>query len=215
MDAATVQAAQRTPEWFKAREGKLTASMFGQAAGLGPGSRQQLWRRFFGVEVFEGNEATDWGEKHEPVALSEYAKATATNPTLAGFIKHPHYDWMGGSPDFLVEQNGMGEIKCPFSQEIYPVIPDYYMAQMQGLMQITGRDWCDFVCWVPTQMSIRRVMRSNAYWDWLHVRLSDFWTWVAAQVEPVREKKQAIPSEVTAQVVVGDERLIRFTTKGK
>jgi hypothetical protein len=101
--------------------------------------------------------------------------------------------WLGGSPDFLVGGAGYGEVKCPYSQTLYPEIPPYYMAQIQGGMQITGRTYCDFVVWTPEVMSVTRVDRSEEYWDWLHLRLADFWCWVVAQVEPPREKKSQPP----------------------
>ena len=102
----------------------------------------------------------------------------------------------------------MGEIKCPFSQIIYPEIPPYYMAQMQGGMQIAQREYCEFVVWTPEKMSIRKVVRSNEYWDWLHLRLADFWTWVVAQVEPPREKKQPPPP---TESLILSERIINLT----
>jgi putative phage-type endonuclease len=182
---------QRTDAWFKDREGKLTASQFGQAAGLAPGSRQQLWRRIMGLETFTGNEATMWGETHEPVALDAYQNFQQILVEQVGFVPHQEYGWLGGSPDFLVGLEGVGEIKCPFSKEIPREIPAYYMAQVQGLMEITNRSWCDFVVWVPDAMRIWRVERSPEYWEWLHVQLADFWTWVVAQVEPPRQKKPA------------------------
>jgi len=188
-----MNAPQRSAEWFKEREGKLTASVFGQAAGLAPGSRQQLWRRLHKLETFEGNAATQWGEDNEPVALGAYEIAKQTKADLCGFVPHPEIDWLGGSPDFLIGLEGGGEIKCPMSKEIYPEIPAYYMAQVQGLMEITNRSWWDFVVWVPGQLSIRRVHRSKVYWDWLHVRLADFWCWYESGIEPPREKKQPTP----------------------
>ena len=188
-----MNAPQRTPEWFKEREGKLTGSAFGQAAGLAPGSRQQLWRRLMGLEVFEGNEATEWGNDHEDVAHEQYKIVTGVETELTGFVVHPNFKWLGCSPDLLVGDQGLGEIKCPFNQKIYEQIPPYYMAQMQGQLEITNREWCDFIVWTPQQMSIQRVWRSTQYWDWLHIRLADFWCWVQAKVEPPREKKPTLP----------------------
>lgn len=186
---------QRTEQWFKDREGKLTASAFGQAAGLGPGSRQQLWRRLMGMEVFEGNPATDWGEEHEDDAIATYQHfEQAESVELVGFMSHPTMDWLGCSPDFLVGTDGMGEVKCPVTQIVYPEIPVYYMAQMQGQMQVANRQWCDFVVWTPNELSIRRVARSDEFWDWMHLRMADFWTWVCARIEPPREKKHKPPS---------------------
>jgi putative phage-type endonuclease len=187
---------QRTDAWFKEREGKLTASNFGQAAGLAPGSRQQLWRRLMGLETFEGNDATRWGEEHEPVAIAAYELCEEIKVDLSGFIVHPEHDWLGGSPDFLIGLEGGGEIKCPYSKEIPAEIPPYYMAQAQGLMEITNREWWDFVYWTPEQMTIRRIARSREYWNWLHIRLADFWCWAVAQVEPPREKKQQPPTAI-------------------
>lgn len=184
---------QGTEQWFKDREGKLTASAFAQAAGLGPGSRQQLWRRLLKLEEFHGNSATDWGQEHESVALEAYSIATGTLPDLVGFVPHPTLDWLGGSPDLLVDADGMGEIKCPASQQLYPTIPVYYMAQMQGLLEVTDRKWCDFICWTPDRMSITRVFRNEDYWRWMHVRIAEFWTYVQAQIEPPRAKRPAPP----------------------
>ena len=185
---------QRTEAWFKEREGKLTASAFGQAAGIAPGSRQQLWRRMMGLETFDGNEATEWGELHEPEAIAKYSEETGSSVELVGFYTHPEHSWLGCSPDFLVGTDGLGEVKCPFSQKIYESIPVYYMAQMQGQMEITNREWCDFVVWTPEATSVTRIARSPEYWDWLHLKLADFWSWVVAKVEPPRAKKEKPPS---------------------
>ena len=195
---------QRSPEWFAEREGKLTASMFGQAAGLGPGSRQQLWRRLFKLEVFEGNEATQWGEKHEPVAAAEW-KLHFQNLQMrhTGFIRHPEHEWLGASPDILIEDDMLGEIKCPFNQQIYPAIPPYYMAQVQGQLEVANKRAAHFICWTPAAIQVWAVQRSHEYWDWLHLRLADFWTWVQAGIEPPREaraKPEEIPP-VTTQVI--------------
>ena len=190
---------QRSPEWYAERAGKLTASMFAQAVGIGIGSRQQAWRRHFGIEVFEGNPATQWGVDHEPDALAAYQKmqdvvSKSDRVALTGFHVHPLYPWLGASPDFLIGDKGLGEIKCPANQTLYEEIPPYYMAQIQGQMEVTDRFWCEFVCWTPTAMRIWRVARSPTYWDWLHVKLAEFWIYVAAQIEPPRMKRPAIPN---------------------
>lgn len=186
-----MSAPQKSPEWFEERKGKLTASTFGQAAGMGPGSRQQLWRRTMGLETFEGNPATQWGEENEENAVISYAKRTWPEPKIerVGFVIHPGHAWLGCSPDILINDDGIGEIKCPFTQKLYDEIPMYYMAQVQGQLEITNRQWAAFICWTPERMRVWRVERSSQYWDWLHLRLADFWTWVAAKIEPPREKK--------------------------
>ncbi len=193
---------QRTDAWFAEREGKLTASAFGQAIGIAPGSRQQLWRRLLKLETFEGNAATDYGTEHEADALAAYQRVTNAGVKLVGLIVHREHQWLACSPDGLVE-GGLIEIKCPFTQQIYDTIPPYYMAQIQGQMEITGRDWCDLICWTPTEMRIWTVKRSPAYWQWMHVKLADFWSYVQAEVEPPRQKKPSPPA--TDDLILADE----------
>ena len=188
---------QRTEAWFKDREGKLTGSAFGQAAGLGPGSRAQLWRRMMGMEpAFEGNAATEWGTDKEPVAVAAYEQHCGMSAQLVGFLTHREHDWLGCSPDFLVGEAGMGEIKCPFSQTLYDDIPAYYMAQVQGAMEVADKAYCDFVCWTPERMRVWRVARSEDYWRWLHMQLAEFWLYVQAAVEPPKLARRPKPPEV-------------------
>jgi putative phage-type endonuclease len=187
---------QRTDDWYKAREGKLTASMFAQAAGIGPGSRQQAWRRILGLEDVYENEAMSWGTENEPIAIEAYRARHLDEGQmveLVGFVPHPTLSWVGCSPDLLVGSKRLAEIKCPASKEIYPEIPPYYMAQMQGQLEVTDRDECDFVVWTPNKLSVRSVARSHDYWDWLHERLAEFWMYVAAGVEPPRSKRVTPP----------------------
>lgn len=193
---------QRTADWYAAREGKLTASMFAAAAGIGPGSRQQAWRRILGREDVYENEAMNWGTENEPVALSAYCdrfRLGEDGIELTGFVVHPEHEWLGCSPDLLIDSDGLGEIKCPASKKVYPDVPPYYMAQMQGQMEITDRAWCDFIVWTPTILSVRRVERCADYWAWMHERLAEFWMYVVAQTPPPRAKRATPPD--TAHLV--------------
>jgi hypothetical protein len=153
------------------------------------------WRRFFKLETFEGNEATDWGEAHEAEALREYKERyqPVNELSMSGFITHPDLPWLGCSPDVLVGTNCLGEVKCPFSQSLYPEIPPYYMAQMQGQMEITNRDFCDFIVWTPEQMSVQTVARSSEYWQWMYEKLAEFWIYIEAGIEPPRQKRPTPP----------------------
>ena len=192
-------AEQGTQAWLDERKGKLTASVFGQAAGLGPSSRQALWRRFMGIEEREFNEAfMAYGIEHEPIARSAYMQmGTHELCEQTGFVVHPEHEWLGASPDLLVGGEGLCEIKCPANKVIYEDIPTYYMAQMQGQMEVTDREWCDFAVWTPEKLSVRRVMRSVAYWRWLHLRLADFWVYVMAACEPPRMARRIKPPDMS------------------
>lgn len=140
--------------------------------------------------MFEGNEATAWGEANEPVALSAYVAATGETVEQVGFIQHPSIDWLGGSPDALTKDKVV-EIKCPFSQQAYEDFPPYYFAQCQGLMEVTGRDACDLAVWTPGLLRVFSIERSDPYWAWMYPKLAEFWAYVQAGVEPPRAKKSS------------------------
>jgi putative phage-type endonuclease len=204
---------QRTPEWDEARRGKMTCSRMAEAVGL-IGSRRRLWRELTGRErdkwaSADGRVRMQDGVNYEPLAIAQYEQWLGSPIVTTGFLMHPHLDWIGGSPDALVESTsthtrlpGGVEVKCPPTQ--YGRIPDYYMPQMQGLMEVTDRGWWDFVCWTPDVMVVSRVWRSFAYWEQLHTLLAEFWFYVEADIEPpvfARGTKPKITAAVTTRLL--------------
>jgi hypothetical protein len=100
-----------------------------------------------------------WGNEHEQHARAAYEKRTGQSVELSGFIGYGEY--FGGSPDGLVGDDGLIEIKCPYNSSVHAryllmrtpedlrkLRPEYY-AQMQGNMLVTGRKWADFVSYDP------------------------------------------------------------------
>ena len=160
---------QRSPEWFKARKGKLTGSNIGAALGVNPWKKpddliRQMVREYHGAEPeFVGNVATEYGTAHEPLALLDYEMETDNTVQECGFFVHPEFDWLGASPDGLVG-DAVLEIKVPygFRNEANPEFksladqPHYY-AQVQIEMACTGRQWCDFYQWAPNGDSLESV----------------------------------------------------------
>jgi putative phage-type endonuclease len=183
---------QRSPEWFRQREGKLTASQFGNAIGI-IGSRAELWRNITGRGKRWINEAAvKWGTTLEPIAIADYEQDRPFVVGREGFCLHPEIEWIGGSPDgilfdpprFKPRGNGLLEAKCPFSQELWEEPKDYYMPQVQGLMEIRDLDWCEFLCWTPFGKRIWFIERSKEYWEWMLPKLSEFWSYVEFDIEP-------------------------------
>ncbi|KAI7843281.1 hypothetical protein COHA_003113 [Chlorella ohadii] len=105
--AAAEGGEQRSAEWFKLRERRLTASAFSKALGLFSGDRHQLWEEKVGlVQPFAGNAATEWGTAAEPRALATYQAVTGQRIASCMFqVKHddPVHGWLGASPDGLIE----------------------------------------------------------------------------------------------------------------
>ena len=160
---------QRSQEWFEARKGRVTASMAGAILGLDPYRTaddvlRAMVREYHGAEPeFTGNIATRWGQTNEEVALMRYQNLTGNEVEKCGFIEYP--GWVGASPDGLVGDHGLVEIKCPFGIRNKPApVPfksiseqPHYYAQIQVQLHVTIRRWCDFFQWTPKGEQLQRV----------------------------------------------------------
>ena len=160
---------QQTPEWFAARRGRIPASVIGAIMGTAPYMTRddvirQMVREHFGAESeFEGNIATEYGNRNEEGARLEYEMETESTVTECGFYTgEPD---IGASPDGLLAHDGLLEIKCPFGKrkitdaaEFKPLAdqPHYY-AQIQMQLYVTGREWCHFFQWAMGATKLEHV----------------------------------------------------------
>lgn len=204
-DTLSMNTQQGTPAWFNARKGKVTASKFGAAAGICPyTSRAKCLRLTLGTEQWKGNnEACRWGTINEKNAVKDYMVRTGNVVTHKGFIDHPHYNWLGGSPDGLVGERGLIEVKCPFVNKVcHMKIPPVYYCQVNGLMEILDRDWCDYISWTPTEMKVYRVYRDRELFDYLLDRYGTFYAFMKRGCEKAprvtTEEKQAVLARIEA-----------------
>lgn len=155
---------QRTDDWFTARLGKVTASRIsdvvaktksGVSASRGNYMAQLIVERMTNKPTESySNSAMQWGTDTEPLARAAYEMATDTMVEEVGFVPHPHLEMCGASPDGLVGDDGLIEIKCPNTSThieflISGDIDNKYLLQMQWQMACTGRKWCDFVSFDP------------------------------------------------------------------
>ncbi|ENN93707.1 lambda exonuclease family protein [Bartonella bovis] len=156
---------QRTPEWFQARLGKVTASnidsIVDKTAKGSPTSKYENYKIKLITERLTGKTVSSyetpamrWGNEHEDRAIEEYSFIYDTPVSRCGFIPHPTIEMAGASPDGLIGDDGLVEVKCP--QETTHVrflrdskIKPEYILQMQFQMACTGRKWCDFVSFNP------------------------------------------------------------------
>lgn len=166
---------QGSDEWFSVRLGKITGS--GVSALLGKSTTngwtqtaytyayQLIAERLTGQsDSFKGNQYTEWGNLQESRARELYQYETFHTVDEVGFVEKD--DWCGCSPDGLVGDDGMIEIKCPASKKFVEIvhtktIPKEWIAQMQFNMWVCDREWCDFVMFDPRmeekQLFIRRI----------------------------------------------------------
>ena len=174
---------QGTDEWFAARIGKVTASRVadiiaktktGYSSSRDNYMAQLICERLTNQKA-DGftNAAMQWGTETEPLARLSYEVAQNVLVDEVGFVPHPRILMAGASPDGLVGDNGLLEIKCPNTAThidtlLSETVPGKYNTQMQFQMACTDREWCDFVSFdyrLPTelQLFVKRVPRDNVF----------------------------------------------------
>lgn len=161
---STLLIEQRSTEWHQIRLGKVTASRVadiisktksGYSTSRANYMAELIVERLTGKAAdYYQNAAMLWGTNTEPMARSAYEDHTGGLVEEVGFVPHPTIPMSGASPDGLVNEDGLVEIKCPnTSTHIDTVlgqeIPLKHIAQMQWQMACTGRDYCDFVSFDP------------------------------------------------------------------
>ncbi len=187
---------QGSPEWLAERAGRITASqmhvvMLPRERGeykTGPRKgqpRDQLKALADYAHQLAAERLTHkprkqvkapallWGTELEPVAVQAYQAYTGEIVTPCGFIAHPVHDFIGASPDFLVNEDGGGEVKCPESSEVHletllSGLPVEHIEQIQGGLWVTGRHWWDFISYHPDfppdlRLYVQRVTRDDEY----------------------------------------------------
>ena len=153
---------QGTPEWLAERAGKVTASMVSAVLAKPETAGYRDYQAQLVAEVLTGKpQGSDYTNAHmafgtemEPLARSAYEAETGFSVDEVGFCQHPTIERAGASPDGLVGDSGLVEIKCPkvathLAYLIAGVVPVGYRNQMMWQMACTGRDWCDFASFRP------------------------------------------------------------------
>ena len=193
---------QGSPEWRAARAGSLGASQIADAlartkSGWGS-SRANLLAQLV-CERLTGNPtdgftnaAMQWGTDWEPAAREAYGLLVGEFVEEIGLVKHETLAWTHASPDGLVGDDGLVEIKCPNSATHIATlrgeaIPDKYIKQMQWQMNLTGRQWCDFASFDPRlpdamQLHVQRVPRDDTLIGEIEAAVTEFLADVAATV---------------------------------
>lgn len=178
-----VEIEQGSEAWKKLRLGKLTASRVADATDLlksgKPGAKRTTYlgeliaERLTGlvVEKYQ-NELMRWGNEQEPQARALYEFYRGVDVELIAFVEHPTIAMAGASPDGLVGDNGLVEIKCPSTSThvdtlLAQEIPEEYVKQIDWQMACTGRRYCDFISYDPRlpphmSMFVKRRERDDA-----------------------------------------------------
>ncbi len=199
---------QRTDEWFAARLGRVTASRVadvvaktktGWGASRATYMGELIAERLTGVAAEKYvNAAMNWGTETEEQARAAYAFHKDAEVVEVGFIPHPRIVMSGASPDGMIGDDGLVELKCPNTSGhievlLWQTIPNKYLLQMQWQIACTERKWCDFVSFdprLPESMSlfVQRVPRDDKLITELEKHVADFLTELDAKIAQLSER---------------------------
>jgi hypothetical protein len=198
-----INCTQGSPEWFAARAGVITASMFDNACDFlkptkvdpdpfRPSQKNMDYAYKVAVERIFGQTTEDVyqtfemrrGSELEPMARIAYEDFTGNLAQESGIVLTDD-NLFGYSTDGLVDDDGLIEIKCPNSAR--KIVEMWatgdireYEHQIQGGLWITGRKWCDFIMYAPQlesvgkQLFVKRITRDEAFIEEMEAQLMHF-----------------------------------------
>lgn len=196
---------QGSPEWFAARCGKVTASriadlMAKTKTGWGASRRnymaELIAERLTGVTAQSyTNAAMAWGTDTEPQARAAYEFFRDEVVVEIGMVDHPDIPMTSASPDGLVGDTGMLEIKCPNTAThidtlLTKTIPSKYILQMQWQMACADREWCDYASFDPRMPEDLRLYVDRVHRD--KEKISEIVGAVTVFLDEVDEKIQKL-----------------------
>ena len=197
---------QGSEAWHLMRLGKITASRINDVVAMiktGEAATRADYRIELVCERLTGKPTEGFTNSHmergielEPFARSAYEIATSTFVDQVAFVDHPRLKNTGASPDGLVGDEGLIEIKCPAVKTHIKTLvdkkaPSKYMNQMQWQMACTKRLWVDFVSYCPElpenmQLFVKRVERDNGIIAELESKVLEFDEEVEAVIQQLK-----------------------------
>lgn len=198
---------QRSEEWFQVRLGKVTASRVADVLAKIK-SGESASRRNYKIQLVSErltgerqetyiNQAMQDGIDREFYARERYVQQFGEVEEV-GFIKHPTLE-AGASPDGMVGEDGILEIKCPMGSThtetlMTQEVPSKYIPQVQFQLLVTGRKWCDFVSYNPMfpenlQLFVKRVEADPVYQKELESEVKQFLSEVDDVINKLKEIK--------------------------
>ena len=198
---------QRSEDWFAIRLGKVTASRVADVIAKTKTGYSTSRENYIAQLVVERltqtkaesytNAAMQWGTDQEPFARAAYEAAQGVMVEEVGFVPHPTIEWAGASPDGLVGDDGLVEIKCPNTATMIEAlltgkVPTKYFTQMQFQIACTGTKFCDYVVFDPrmpakAQLFVTRVNRDDAYIAEIEAEIVKFLAEVESQVQQLNQ----------------------------
>jgi len=188
---------QKSPEWYLARMGIPTASMFGTVMAQGEGKTRNSYMRKLAGELITGipmesysNDEMERGIEQEPEIRSRYAFMHDADITPVGFIRNGN---KGCSPDGLIGSDGMVEFKSAAPHVMIDIlmhgnVPKKHEPQCQGGLWVAERAWVDLVIGSHASLPlfVQRIHRDEVYIRKITGAVADFNIEMRQMVEKIR-----------------------------
>jgi putative phage-type endonuclease len=175
---------QGSPEWLALRAGKITGSRVGDALRKNKDGSFSASRKDYAFDValeritgesqspdLSNVKAVQDGKTREPEARDLYSFMTGNDVQQVAFATHDAMSFFGASPDGLIGDDGVLEIKAPTAKKhlqyiLGGTVPAEYLYQVMAELSCTGRVWCDFVSYHPSfpaesRIFIKRYVRDE------------------------------------------------------
>jgi len=170
---------QQTQEWFDAKRGRISASEAKTCLARRGGKGRRLYIEKIaddlqGIPDFDDHDVKPWfvnGIYYESWARGWYSFQQDVDVEQTGFVVHDEYEWLGCSPDGLVGDDGLVEIKYrsflhTFEEHAQTGKLTQINPQVQTQMYVTDRQWCDYVnYWRSDDHELERGHIQRVHWD--------------------------------------------------
>lgn len=173
MAVEIIDCEQGSPEWYLARLGIPTASMFSAVMAKGEGKMRRSYMLRLAAEVITGEPvetfssfAMERGKVMEAEARDLYALTFDADLRQVGFVRNGAVGW---SPDSLIGDTGALEIKTQRADLLIETLlkddfPSEHRAQCQGGLWVGAREWVDIaVYWPRMPLFRKRARRDEVY----------------------------------------------------
>lgn len=171
----------KSSRWKQERQKRITASVFGDICkATEKCNKTALARRLTTVSNIRTPPILH-GQRYESVAIEKYETLTNAKTKKCGLFVSKKYPMLGASPDRLVDDRLLVEVKCPFvakDREITPCSVPFlkgdgeslviderhnYYYQIQGQLVCANREECDLVVYTFKDLKVIKIVRDNNF----------------------------------------------------
>ncbi|XP_060859260.1 uncharacterized protein LOC132936537 [Metopolophium dirhodum] len=175
--------------WYNERKIRLTASRFGQICKMRPNTscKNVVHNILYASDNLQ-TKSIQYGREMETLGRQKFEQLSKEKVYENGLIIDPEFPFLAASPDGLIGEHYLLEIKCPYSardsndaieavnskllqyckvegQKIKLKKDHVYYYQIMGQLHATKREKCFFVIYTAKWISIEEIYFDQSFWD--------------------------------------------------